>query len=1004
MGVFQLRNEQSWLETSPPCNPTRFSTTTVRLVRNRQLQPPHAARVFFSGAPSRFVLLLGLMLLCTPSTPVHGVDDVGLFDKDWCPGLCADFPLATNGGSGSHPCRNRFIFIVAGARTGSTTAMNMLNALPGMSMSGENNGAVYDLVQYWNHTMLDMRNRDGSRTAVNLLDAVRSNFDPTHRTPAQTNGPWRHEQVSTANALAHLQALFLETTGNNAHGNIYNKHARGQQQHHQHHQTQEQHQEQLLHQPHQQYAVGCKELAMRLGHVKETVLAASRLFPCSKFIWSVRENTTAWAKSLKELNFQLPWDKRNELMKAMGEAHSFLGPKRSYWLPLETFSNSDRFVPSPFAPTDPPSKVGAFDAVAHFLHYPNSCKFAKLFHSNSGKAGYGATRIVEEVLSHRSTCAAKLNARVGAKDTYFAATRADGSGGVLGGVGVDGVGSRPPGDRIIDPHCIPTCGNYYADAENMDGMSFHIHPEVSPIFRWNELTRKEDGYRRGPVEPYLFLNEALPGFTTVADASLAKLLRKLKKAHPASTIPIGSMDQTTAAQFDNASTKAFIFGSIESASHANAWTAPCQSTDQPVPMMPIFDPLIPGASEMTMISIEPLYKVHGTKLCSEQAVACSSTCWARVGAITGDAANQECKSCQQAMFKDSATMEMCFLKREIHQHTQSMAVPYPTNFVPHSDMDTYNHLQMLMQTNRDELMTYAASDHGTFSLFRAGLRAACKASAECTDYDCSKTVTCFETVKSTVGQKCSICSLPFVTQRHLRSKFSLQPPGDSPTRQSIFDSLILGCIPVFFSTCARPDLMYETMYDPFLPRYNRTRFGAGLWAVVLNATAAMLDPLYVERELLEVVTAKKDSKGVKPFHRMQATIREFIPQLLYPKRMEHTTVECVQKYKYGNYMYIDQLRERGIVDMDTLTSANTFWAAAYLKQLNDGPASGVVSCKNGTLLLQFKDAVSVSGKQTAVVHKPKYKSYRHKLQVLAAEEEAAKAAAKAAVEATETKG
>ncbi|KAJ9555375.1 hypothetical protein OSB04_009989 [Centaurea solstitialis] len=30
------------------------------------------------------------------------------------------------------------------------------------------------------------------------------------------------------------------------------------------------------------------------------------------------------------------------------------------------------------------------------------------------------------------------------------------------------------------------------------------------------------------------------------------------------------------------------------------------------------------------------------------------------------------------------------------------------------------------------------------------------------------------------------------------SEFCLQPPGDSPTRKSVFDSLVAGCIPVVF--------------------------------------------------------------------------------------------------------------------------------------------------------------------------------------------------------------
>ncbi|CAN1816274.1 Probable xyloglucan galactosyltransferase GT11 [Linum perenne] len=43
------------------------------------------------------------------------------------------------------------------------------------------------------------------------------------------------------------------------------------------------------------------------------------------------------------------------------------------------------------------------------------------------------------------------------------------------------------------------------------------------------------------------------------------------------------------------------------------------------------------------------------------------------------------------------------------------------------------------------------------------------------------------------------CENPVEVMRVFQdSAFCLQPPGDSPTRRSIFDSMLAGCIPVFF--------------------------------------------------------------------------------------------------------------------------------------------------------------------------------------------------------------
>lgn len=47
--------------------------------------------------------------------------------------------------------------------------------------------------------------------------------------------------------------------------------------------------------------------------------------------------------------------------------------------------------------------------------------------------------------------------------------------------------------------------------------------------------------------------------------------------------------------------------------------------------------------------------------------------------------------------------------------------------------------------------------------------------------------------------KAGVCSMPeTVIELFMESEFCLQPPGDSPTRKSVFDSLVAGCIPVLF--------------------------------------------------------------------------------------------------------------------------------------------------------------------------------------------------------------
>jgi hypothetical protein len=70
----------------------------------------------------------------------------------------------------------------------------------------------------------------------------------------------------------------------------------------------------------------------------------------------------------------------------------------------------------------------------------------------------------------------------------------------------------------------------------------------------------------------------------------------------------------------------------------------------------------------------------------------------------------------------------------------------------------------------------------------------------------------------------------------------------------------------------RDDLYYEHVYDPFLPSYNRTEFGAGDWAVVLNASA-VYDGADVETLLQTIPDAE--------VQRMQARLRALAPRIQY---------------------------------------------------------------------------------------------------------------------------
>ncbi|XP_074333887.1 xyloglucan-specific galacturonosyltransferase 1-like [Apium graveolens] len=119
-------------------------------------------------------------------------------------------------------------------------------------------------------------------------------------------------------------------------------------------------------------------------------------------------------------------------------------------------------------------------------------------------------------------------------------------------------------------------------------------------------------------------------------------------------------------------------------------------------------------------------------------------------------------------------------------HVNDIGIPHPTYFHPHSDEDIISWQFKIIQSSRNNLVSFAGGarpdspDSIRSVLFN-----------QCT---LASTGTC-------KFQNCSSggCDQPeSIIELFLESEFCLQPPGDSPTRKSVFDSLISGCIPVFF--------------------------------------------------------------------------------------------------------------------------------------------------------------------------------------------------------------
>ncbi|KAM3736028.1 hypothetical protein ACB098_10G132100 [Castanea mollissima] len=119
-------------------------------------------------------------------------------------------------------------------------------------------------------------------------------------------------------------------------------------------------------------------------------------------------------------------------------------------------------------------------------------------------------------------------------------------------------------------------------------------------------------------------------------------------------------------------------------------------------------------------------------------------------------------------------------------HVNDIGIPHPTFFHPRSDDDIISWQLKIISSSRKSLVSFAGAPRPDQpDNIRSILINLCNSAENgmCRFMNCSS----------------GGCDQPeSVIELFKESEFCLQPPGDSPTRKSVFDSLVSGCIPVFF--------------------------------------------------------------------------------------------------------------------------------------------------------------------------------------------------------------
>lgn len=154
------------------------------------------------------------------------------------------------------------------------------------------------------------------------------------------------------------------------------------------------------------------------------------------------------------------------------------------------------------------------------------------------------------------------------------------------------------------------------------------------------------------------------------------------------------------------------------------------------------------------------------------------------------------------------SMNMSMLAVEASSWNNDYAIPYPTSFHPLKNSEILQWQRKIRRQNRPHLFTFTGAPRPELeNSIRGKIIDQCRSSKACRFIDCSNNGT---------GEK---CDNPInVIKVFEKSTFCLQPPGDSYTRRSIFDSMLAGCVPVFF----HPGTAYS-QYQWFFPK-NRTKY------------------------------------------------------------------------------------------------------------------------------------------------------------------------------------
>ncbi|KAJ4797520.1 Xyloglucan galactosyltransferase KATAMARI1 [Rhynchospora pubera] len=194
-----------------------------------------------------------------------------------------------------------------------------------------------------------------------------------------------------------------------------------------------------------------------------------------------------------------------------------------------------------------------------------------------------------------------------------------------------------------------------------------------------------------------------------------------------------------------------------------------------------------------------------------------------------------------------ADVAVLTIERHPWEGKNQFGIPYPSYFHPKTADEVVRWQNKVLGSKRPYL--YAFVGGARVASEKAAVRAEiinkCSASKQCAQVTCKTgTIGCYDPTK--------------VLATLRGAQFCLQPPGLSFTRRSTFDSILAGCIPVFFSEHSA-----YTQYEWYIPNEARN------WSVLLDQKKAE----QIEEELGKIPLKEVES--------MRKEVVRMIPQVTY---------------------------------------------------------------------------------------------------------------------------